>query len=121
MRREGRRAPRRTSIYSFIQADRQRGGHLYLQLRINGKRRYRYRNKANRSKLPARVGIGKWPPVVDRRDRYGDWEADLIAGYRGGGHLFSIYERKGRFGRFGQAVEQGCHCAAQAIIAVLQG
>ncbi len=69
LRREGQAAPSRTSIYSFIQADRARGGQLYRQLRINGKRRYRHKNKASRGKLPNRVGIEKRPSVIERRER----------------------------------------------------
>lgn len=39
LRREGLQAPSRTSIYNFIGLDRRCGGTLYLNLRINGKRR----------------------------------------------------------------------------------
>ena len=60
--------------------DRGCGGTLYLNLRINGRRRYRHRNKAHRSKLAARVGIEERPAIVVAGKRYGDWEADLIAG-----------------------------------------
>ena len=94
LRREGQAAPSRTSISSFIRADRDGGGQLYRHLRINGKRRYRHKNKASRHKLPNRTGIEKRPPIVERRERYGDWECDLIAGCRGGGYLLSLYEGK---------------------------
>ncbi|MFB9898812.1 IS30 family transposase [Cerasicoccus arenae] len=87
LRREGQRAPSRTSIYTFTRAARDRGGRLYLHLRINGKRRYRHKYKTSRSKLPNRVGIEQRPPIVGRRERYGDWECDLIAGCRGAGYL----------------------------------
>lgn len=46
---------------------------LVSDLRINGKRRYRHRNKANRSKLPGRVGIEERPAIVALRKRYFDW------------------------------------------------
>lgn len=121
LRREGHRAPSRTSIYTFIQADRQRGGGLYQHLRINGKRRYRHRNKASRGKLPARIGIEERPPVVDRRDRYGDWECDLIAGCRGGGYLLSLYERKSRYGTLAMLPGKDATVTAQAVIKALQG
>ena len=69
-----------------------------MNLRINGKRRYRHRNKGNRHKLTGRVDIEKRPAIVELRKRYGDWEGDLIAGCRGGGYLLSLYERKSRLG-----------------------
>jgi IS30 family transposase len=121
LRRDGLVAPSRTCIYNFIESDRRDGGHLYLNLRINGKRRYRHRNKASRHKLPARVGIEERPAVVASRKRYGDWEADLIAGCRGGGHLLSLYERKSQTGRLFKLESKDAECTADAIIETLQG
>ena len=121
LRREGLTAPSRTSIYNFIGLDRRSGGTLYLNLRINGKRRYRHQNKAGRSKLPARVGIEDRPGVVASRKRYGDWEADLIAGCRSGGHLLSLYERKSRLGKLIRLDSKDAETTAEAIIAALEG
>jgi IS30 family transposase len=121
LHREGLLAPSRTCIYNFIESDRRDGGKLYLNLRINGKRRYRHRNKASRHKLPARVGIEARPAVVDSRKRYGDWEADLIAGCRGGGHLLSLYERKSQTGRLFKLKSKDAESTAHAIIETLQG
>ncbi len=120
LRREGLQAPSRTSIYNFIKLNRRLGGTLYLNLRINGKRRYRHRNKANRSKLPARVGIEERPAVVSLRKRYGDWEADLIAGCRSGGHLLSLYERKSRLGKLIKLDSKDAETTADAIITALK-
>ena len=69
-----------STIYRHILKDKKAGGGLHLNLRINGRRRYRHRNKASRVKIPNRVDISKRPVVVERRTRYGDWEADLIEG-----------------------------------------
>ena len=121
LRRAGLVAPSRTCIYNFIQADRRDGGNLYLNLRINGKRRYRHRNKASRHKLPARVGIEERPAVVASRKRYGDWEADLIAGCRNGGHLLSLYERKSQTGKLFRLKSKDAESTADAIIETLQG
>ena len=120
LRHEGLQAPSRTGIYNFIGLDRRCGGTLYLSLRINGKRRYRHRNKANRSKLPARVGIEERPCIVALRKRYGDWEADLIAGCRDGGHLLSLYERKSRLGKLIKLDSKDAGTTAEAIIAALK-
>ena len=121
LRREGLQAPSRTSIYNFIKLDRRSGGMLHLNLRINGRRRYRHRNKAARSKIPARVGIENRPVVVASRKRYGDWEADLIAGCRSGGHLLSLYERKSRLGKLIRLDSKDAESTAEALIATLKG
>ena len=110
-----------TSIYNYVEADKHAGGDLHLNLRINGKRRYRHRNKANRHKLSGGVDIGERPIVVERRLRYGDWEVDLIAGCRGGGYLLSLYERKSRTGILVKLLSKDAEDTAVAIIAALKG
>ena len=86
------------TIYSFIIADRQGGGDLFRELRINGKRRYRRRAGNRRSKIPNRQGLESRPAIVDERLRFGDWEVDLIEGSKGTGFILSLYERKSRTG-----------------------
>lgn len=87
------------TIYQHIAHDKKAGGDLASNLRINGKRRYRWRSKiGRREKIPNRVDIDLRPSVVDTRERFGDWEADLIQGGDGSGFLVSLYERKSRLG-----------------------
>ena len=87
------------AIYQYVARDKKAGGDLASNLRINGKRRYRRRSKVGRGeKIPNRVDIDLRPPVVGTRERFGDWEADLIQGGNGSGFLVSLYERKSRFG-----------------------
>ena len=88
-----------SAIYGHIGRDKKAGGDLHLNLRINSRRRYRHRNKASRVKIPNRRDISERPAVVERRTRYGDWEADLIEGARGTGFILSLYERKSRYGK----------------------
>ncbi len=88
------------SIYKHVERDRDDGGNLWKNLRINGKRRYRRRSKVGRGdKIPGRVDIDERPDEVAKRSRYGDWEADLIQGADGSGFLLSVYERKSRVGK----------------------
>ena len=89
------------SIYRHPLDDRKSGGFLWKQLRINGTRRYRRRNKVGRKeKIKGRVDIENRPPEVAQRIRGGDWEADLIQGAAETGFLLSLYERKSRVGKF---------------------
>jgi hypothetical protein len=53
------------SIYRHPLDDRKSGGFLWKQLRINGTRRYRRRNKVGRKeKIKGRVDIENRPPEV---------------------------------------------------------
>jgi IS30 family transposase len=110
------------TIYRHIADDRKAGGDLSLNLRINGRRRYRRRSKIGRGeKIPNRVDIEKRPTVVSRRKRYGDWEADLIQGGAGSGFLLSVYERKSRIGRLHQLPDKSSAETMKAIVTVLHG
>ncbi len=110
------------TIYQHITADRKAGGELSLNLRINGKRRYRRRSKIGRvGKIPNRVDIAERPTVISERKRYGDWEADLIQGGAGSGFLLSVYERKSRIGKIYLLPDKSSAEAMKAIVTVLHG
>jgi IS30 family transposase len=110
------------TIYQHIAADRKAGGDLSLNLRINGRRRYRRRSKIGRGeKIPNRVDIEKRPAVVSRRTRYGDWEADLIQGGAGSGFILSVYERKSRIGRLHLLPDKSSAETMKGIVTVLHG
>jgi IS30 family transposase len=111
--------PSHETIYRHIVADKQAGGDLWRNLRINGKRRYRHRVKGPRRKIPDRKGIEARPAVVAARSRYGDWECDLIAGKQGSGYLLSLYERKSRLGRLVKLSSKQSQETADAVIAAL--
>lgn len=110
------------TIYQHIAADRKAGGDLSLNLRINGRRRYRRRSKIGRGdKIPNRVDIEQRPAVVSLRTRYGDWEADLIAGRAGSGFLLSVHERKSRIGRLYLLPDKSSAETLKGIVTVLHG
>jgi transposase, IS30 family len=110
------------TIYRFIANDKKAGGDLSLNLRINGKRRYRRRSKIGRGeKIPNRVDIEKRPAVVSRRKRYGDWEADLIQGGAGSGFLLSVYERKSRLGMLYLLPDKTSEETMKGLVTVLHG
>ncbi len=109
------------SIYCHVARDRKEGGDLWRELRINGKRRYRRRSKVGRGgKIPDRVDIELRPKVISGRKRYGDWEADLIAGAGGGGHLLSIYERKSRLGKLYKLPDKSSLETAMGVVVTLR-
>jgi IS30 family transposase len=50
-----------------------------------------------RGTIPNQVLIDQRPAIVDARERYGDWEADLVVGARHSQALVTINERKSRY------------------------
>lgn len=58
--------------------------------------------------------------MVERRDRFGDWEADLIEGTKGSGYLLSLYERKSRLGKLVKLSTKQSRETCEAIIAALR-
>ena len=110
------------AIYKYVIEDKRNDGELYKHLRINGKRRYKRRVKDKRKgKILNRRGIEKRPPAVDRRERYGDWEADLIEGRKGTGYFLSLYERKSHLGLLVHMDRKGAKGTAGAIVEALEG
>ena len=110
------------TIYKHLAQDRKAGGDLSLNLRINGRRRYRRRSKIGRGeKIPNRVDIEERPMAISGRNRYGDWEADLIQGASGSGFLLSLYERKSRVGRLHLLPDKSSAETMKGIVTVLSG
>jgi transposase, IS30 family len=83
------------TIYTFIKADRKSGGDLFLHLR-HGKRRRKKRFSIPRIRADIlnRKHIQTRPEVINRRERIGDWERDLMFGDSRSAALLTIVERK---------------------------
>ena len=91
--------PQRVSheyIYRFVAKDRENGGKLYEHLRRGGRRRYRFKSPKNRTKIPNRVDISSRPKVVEKRNRLGDIEGDLIVGRHQLSHIVVSADRVSR-------------------------
>jgi len=85
-------------VYRLICADKKRGGGLYRLLKRFGKRKQRLgeRTYPPAGREPNRVSIDERPAIVDQRKRLGDYEADLIVGYRQSGYVLSVIDRVSR-------------------------
>ena len=81
-------------IYQHIWADKKSLGELYLHLRRQG-RKYRKRgaSKDSRGIIKNRVSIEQRPSVVDKRERFGDLEVDLIIGQHHNQAILTINDR----------------------------
>jgi len=109
-------------IYLHLWADKQNGGNLYTHLRIaNGKkRRKRYGKKDWRGRIPGRVGIEERPALVAKRERLGDWEADLVSGRNHQGYLVTLVERKSVLTLIGHVVKKTAAGVSAEIIRLLR-
>ena len=86
------------TIYQWIYSDAISGGNLYTHLRRCHKRRRKQRRYGSlRGLIPGRIGICQRPQAVDKRSRFGDWEADSLEGAKGTGAIASHVERKSRY------------------------
>lgn len=93
------------AIYQWLYRQHQQGNDWHTCMRQpRVKRRSRCVGKRCeiRGILPGRVGIEHRPPVVDRRERFGDWEADTVEGAKGTGLLVTQVERKSRYVMLGK-------------------
>ena len=109
-------------IYQNIWQDKSQGGELYKNLRIaNGKkRRKRYGSRDMRGKIPGRIDIGERPEIVEKKERFGDWEADLVCGSHHRGFLVTLVERKSKYVLIGTVQKKTAEAVSAEIISLLE-
>ena len=89
------------TIYLWLWRDKADGGSFWTYLRgANKRRRKRYGRKDSRGRLAGKRPIQDRPEVVNRRGRFGDWEADTVRG-RGTPCIATVAERKSGLVRLG--------------------
>ena len=81
-------------IYQYIWDDKKQEGELHTHLRRKG-RRYRKRGnkKDTRGILKDRVDIDERPEIVEKKERFGDFEIDTIIGKNHKGAIVTINDR----------------------------
>jgi len=85
-------------IYQFIYQDKDNGGKLYTSLRTaQKKRRRKYGGGKPNHTVKNRISIDLRPPVVNNKERFGDWEIDTIVGKNNKGAILTVVERKSAF------------------------
>ena len=114
--------PSHESIYRYVERDGKLGGDLRSHLRISSGRRRLRRKRGRMGKIVGRVDISKRPSAIDRRLRYGDWEADLVTGRLvDWGCVLTLLERKSRLALAEKIPSKDSMEVAKAIIARLDG
>jgi len=97
---EGRAMVCKETIYKSIYVDAKAGGDLWKYLPRSKRKRHRRcprQDGRGRGRIPDQRRIDTRPKVVDKRERIGDWEGDLMSGAAGTGHLATMVDRTTRF------------------------
>jgi len=81
-------------IYQHIAQDKQEDGDLYKHLRHAKKRRKKYGTQDFRGQIKNRRSIDERPEIVNKKERFGDWEVDTIIGKNHKGCAVTLVERK---------------------------
>ena len=80
-------------IYQYVRLDQAKGGKLYKHLRHKLKHRKRPVGGTSKVKIKDRVGIEHRSEKANKREEFGHWEADLIAGKNHQGFILTLTER----------------------------
>jgi IS30 family transposase len=107
------------SIYKRIYADKRAGGRLHTNLRCQKLHKKRYGGRERRGSIPNQVSIELRPAIVDTRQRFGDWEGDLIIGAGQHQALVTLNERKSRYTLIGKVLRKTAQAVSDVIISLL--
>lgn len=83
-------------IYQYIRQDKLNGGDLYKELRHKLKHRKRPVG-GKQIVIKNKVSIEKRSDVINNKERFGDWEIDLIVGQENKGAILTCVERQTGF------------------------
>lgn len=101
------------AIYKFVYSVY--GRLLENHLRYKGKKRKK-RQREKIGQLKNRVFIDKRPEIISKKERFGDWEGDLIVSNKSGkGVLIVLYERKAMYVAIKKLLTRSCHLINQYI------
>ena len=106
-------------IYQRIYADKRMGGTLHRALRCQKARRKRYGGRERRGTIPNQVSIDLRPDIANRRERFGDWEADLVIGAGHQQALVTINERTSRYALIAHVPAKTAQHVSDAILSLL--
>jgi len=108
------------TIYKYILSDKKQGGTLHENLRRKKKYRNRLGSKDKRGKIKNQVNISKRPKVVDKRERVGDFEVDLVVGANHKGALLTINELTTGYAKVRKLKSKNAKEVSRMIVKVLK-
>lgn len=81
-------------IYQYISVDKRKGVFLFKHLRTKGKKYKKRRNlKDKRGLIAGSIDIDARPSIMEKKNRLGDLEIDLVIGKDHKGALLTINDR----------------------------
>jgi len=92
---------------------------LCKHLRCQRKRKRRYSKPDRRGQIKNRRSIDERPQIVNDRGRFGDWEADVVEGKKGGSVFVTLAERKTRLYLFEKVENKAAHKVTNGILKLL--
>lgn len=117
---ENKKCVSHETIYRFIWEDKASGGNLYKHLRNKGKRyKKRGSKKDTRGIIPNRVDIGQRPEIVDKKERFGDFEIDTIIGKNHKKAILTVNDRATGYGIIRKLESKDANMVAKKVIAAL--
>ncbi len=84
----------KTTLYTFLHGDKKSGGDLYRHTRHHLKYRHKPLASPQKGKWGRRKSIDERPDCIDRKERFGDFEMDLIIGAQQREAILTLTERK---------------------------
>lgn len=107
-------------IYQFIWQDKRNGGSWHKHLRTRGKK-YRKRGqlKDKRGQIVGRIGIENRPIIVEKRERFGDFEIDTIIGKDHQGAIVTLNDRATGYLKMKKVESKEASAVEQATLALL--
>lgn len=107
-------------IYQFVWEDKKKGGELYKHLRTQGKKyRQRGASKDKRGQIVGRIGIEHRPIEVDKKERIGDFEIDLVIGKDHKGALVTSNDRVTGMAKIKKVDSKDSEIVQKAIVEML--
>lgn len=121
LKKEGHQTMSPEWIYQFIWKDKTRNGTLHTHLRRKG-RRYRKRGSIidSRGLIKNRVSIDQRPSIVEKRERFGDLEVDLIIGKNHKQAILTVNDRASGMLKMKKVKSKNADEVTQAINHVLE-
>lgn len=109
-----------TTIYGFIQQDKASGGDLYKHLRYRKSYKKRTGSPDTRGQIIGRISIDERPPIVEKKIRIGDWEADTVIGKSHKCVLVTLAERVSKKTLIAHVPSKHAEIVKEAIIKLLK-
>ena len=108
-------------IYQYVWQDKKEHGDLYTHLRREGRKyRKRGRKKDSRGIIKNRISIDKRPEIVEKRERFGDLEVDLIIGKNHNQAILTINDRASGVLKMKKVESKQSEIVTNAIVELLE-